>query len=205
MARFHALVAVALVLPSPGCFPTKISGAQAPTEHTFRLTARDVDIAVSWGQRCAQDWVTGDSTKDVETALGLLERRGVRVKVGNPVAGGTALRRTLLVSKDFETSSAASKARLLSHELVHYCERDLLGHKAFEELYAHSAGRWRIETPAHLQQFATLALQGATQPALAEAIEARLPTMRDSYWLHDIDPEQYAAETRAIWLSVIDD
>ncbi len=199
----RTLTAIAFVLTFLlGCLPVQVSGASEPTEHTFMLT--EADLAYVESDTCRQDWVTGSPATDLETAETMLDERGVRIKPGNPVATATALARTLRVSKDYEKRDTAGKAILLSHELVHYCQRDEQGHTAFEESYFASAGRWRAEVPAYLQSFRTMLLQCMPIPVVEAAIEKRIMTMRDTYLLWDIEPTQYETETRRIWRSVLD-
>lgn len=185
------------------CLPSAFSGASAPTAHTFELTPHDVEVANNWTKQCEQSWVTGDAEKDLKIAKAELSRHNVKIRVGNPGASGTALRRTLLIAKEFQNASATDQVRLFSHELVHYCQREKIGHAAFEELYTHSAGRWRIEVPAYAQTFRTLLIYGTDADQVNQAVEARLSSMRNTYWLYDIAPDNYGAETLRIWDNIL--
>ena len=202
MRRFmsHQRRSLTLPLLLAGCGALQISGAAAPTDDTFKLTAED--IAYVEADACAQTWVTGDASADLATAHKMLADRGVKIVPGNPIATATALARKLRVSAEFHQYSDEEQVVLLSHELVHYCHRDEQGDSAFEASYLNSAGRWRTETGAYLQGFRTMLLLCAPVANVEAAIESRLKTMRDKYLLWDIDPEQYIAETRRIWQSV---
>ena len=185
-----------------GCMPTQISGARAPTPYTFNLL--DSDIAYAEADACAQDWVTGNVEQDHETAHALLKERGVKIRGRNFIATATALARTLWVSKGFNKRSDADQVVLLSHELVHYCQRDEQGGTAFEESYFASPGRWRAETPAYLQSYRTMLMQCVSIPVIEAKITERVKTMRNKYVLWDLDPEQYESETPQIWRSILD-
>ena len=185
-----------------GCLPTQISGASAPTEHTFKLT--DADLAYVEQDDCAQDWVTGNAEADLELAHAKLKDRGVKIRGRNFVAKATAFERVLWVAKDFDDLDDATQARLLSHEHYHYCQRDELGDIAFEESYFNSPGRWRIETPAYRQTFRTMIMQCEPISTVAKKIDGQVKSMRDMYLLWDIEPEQYETVTRKIWRSVLD-
>jgi hypothetical protein len=41
--------------------------------------------------------------------------------------------------------------------------------------------------------------QGDTDDKLCAYIEDRIQLMRDGYWLHDLDPQQYENQARRIW------
>jgi hypothetical protein len=179
------------------CIPTQISGASAPTEHTFPLKAADVEAAADTS--CYQAWVTGDPQADLDEGLRLLAERKVKIVEGNPIAMATALKHRLLVAPGFAKLDASKKSALLAHELVHYCQRDTMGSVAFEQSVGHSAGRWRIEVPAYAQSLISYTKQGAPAEALDAYVEETLQRLRDNYWLHDIQPGEYERETRKIW------
>lgn len=189
---------LALLLVS--CLPSRISGSSVPTEHTFRLTDGDLEAGAS--ADCAQGWVTGDPEKDVKIARAMLDARGVKIVERNPGTTATALEHRLVVERGFGKKPLAAQAEIYSHELVHYCQRDAQGWIPFEEAYFTSDGRWRTEVPAYTQSFRTELLQGRPAAQVRKNIEGRLSSMRDGYWLWDINPEQYEAETRRIWESI---
>jgi hypothetical protein len=173
------------------------SGSNVPTEHTFRLTEADVEAAADVS--CAQEWVASEPGENRDEALRLLKERDIPVIERPGVRFTTALRGQLRVGRGFSEKPVSLQAVILTHELEHYCRRDKIGDNAFDKGYAHSAGRWRVETPAYGQSIATLVAQGANEEAVAQYIDEQLVSMRDFYFLHDIDPEQYEEETRKIW------
>lgn len=185
------------------CLPTKISGSPNPTDDTAPLSAED--IAAGKDTSCYQDWLTGDAGRDIAMAYALLDERGVRIVRGNPAAGATALRTRLIVADDFDERDPRLLAALLSHELVHYCQRDAQGNDPFDQAYFASPGRWRTEVPAYSQYFRALALYCLNADDLEAAIENRVTSMRQRYWLWDLDPEQYERETAAIWHAAVVD
>lgn len=186
-----------------GCkVPAMLSGAKEPTPYTFKLTADD--IAKAGAMDCAQAWVTGDPAADLAAAKQKLDTLGVRVRKGeNPVAGGTALRHTLWVDREVDGWEPAAQARLYSHELVHYCDRRKDGDADFDARYFHSAGRWVYEVRAYAQTFRTMRAQGVAESKIRKAIDDRIVRLRDKYWLHDIDAEQFEVETRRIFEGVL--
>jgi hypothetical protein len=180
------------------CGPVKVSGSSAPTEHTFRLTNADLESAAD--PSCYQDWVGHDPEANVAEALERLHAIGVEIVERKALNFVTAFRHELRVGKRFWENPADEQAMILTHELVHYCDRERLGDASFERAYLHSSGRWRIETPAYAQEWRTAIAQGETPEMISERIAVRLLSMRNFYWLWDIDPEQYETETRRIWL-----
>jgi hypothetical protein len=198
MKRLLPLLALTLA----ACSSLSFSGASAPTDYTVRLTP--ADLAFVNTHACEQTWVTGNAEADLRAGAAILADHNVTLAVGNPVATATALARKLVVTRDYAAFPDAQKVHVLSHELVHYCHRDLLGNAQFDADYLNSPGRWRTETPAHLQSFRTMRIQCATIQEVESAIEDRLVSMRDQYLLWDLDPEQYMAETRRIWRTALD-
>lgn len=190
----HKLAPIVLA----GCIPITFSGSNVPTDHTFKLT--DEDIAAATSETCAQDWIGDDPQANLDTAMAELEDRGVKIAERKAKGFSAALPGRLFVGHGFGTKPVAWQVEILSHELVHYCQRDALG-IGFERAYAHSAGRWRLEVPAWSQSIRTMAAQGANDAELMVWIDEKLISMRDSYFLHDIDPGQYEIVTRRIWES----
>lgn len=184
------------------CIPLAISGSTVPTEHTFQLTAHDIAAAESTD--CAQAWVTGDVHTDLAAAKAKLKKLGIRVKVGNRTGFHMALRRKLWLQPGFFEMSKPEQVVFFSHELGHYCQRGEMGDTAFEKATLHSAGRYRAETPMYAQGFRTMLIYCVPPEKVEAAIEDRLVRFRDSYWLWDIDPEQYETETRRIWRRELD-
>jgi hypothetical protein len=182
-----------------GCVPLGFSGASRPVEHTFHLT--DADLAEAADLSCEQDWFTGDASVDVPAAFDRLTLASIRVVYRNPIAGGTAGQSTLYLRKNFHERSPEAQARLLLHELTHYCDRKRLGDAVFERRFQHSAGRYVLEMRAKVQQLRGFQRQGATEAQLRTWAEREASTFRDTYWLWDIDPEQYERETTRILLA----
>jgi len=181
------------------CIPLSFSGSNVPTPHTFMLT--EADVAAAADVSCVQGWVTSDPQANRNEALRRLKALDIPVIERPGVRFTTALRGQLRVGRGFSEKPVWDQAVILTHELYHYCQRGKLGDNAFDKSYAHSAGRWGIETPAYGQSIATLVAQGANEDAIGAYIEDRLVSMRDFYWLHDIDPQQYEEETRKVWES----
>lgn len=186
---------VALLILTGCTIPLAVSGASAPTPYVFLLTQADIERANA--DDCAQTWITGDDAVDIEQAHKELSRYGVRVRYGgNPLADGTAGRHTLWLRDEVKKWDTDAKVRLLSHELVHYCDRDRVSDADFEAAYFHSAGRWVYETRAYAQTYRTMKQQGWRDNAIERDVERRLVSMRDKYLLHDIAADQYMRETR---------
>lgn len=200
MRRVAALpILTALALPSCGL---QFSGASAPTEHTFKLTTSDLEEAAALD--CDQAWASGDATSDVRVGLQILAERKVKVVKKNPFAGGTALAYRLYVTPEWDDRPENWKATLLRHELTHYCDRDRLGDTQFEIRYAHSAGRWVLETRAYAQSVREWSALGASEPQLRGYVDEKVGELRDQYFLWDIDPAQFEAETTRILLGSVD-
>jgi hypothetical protein len=179
------------------CGPTTISGSNVPTEHTFELTEADIEAGAS--NECALAWIGSDSEVNRKKALDILAERRIRIWERNPSGFITSFPKRLWLTPDFSDKAVALQAAILSHELVHYCQRDKLG-ADFEADYLHSAGRWRLEVPAYAQQFRTYVAQGMTADDVAVEISLQVESLRTRYLLWDIDPEQYETETRRIWV-----
>jgi len=189
----------ALVLTSCGL---QFSGASAPSEHTFKLTEADLEEAASVD--CDQAWATGNADADIAAGLQILAERKVRVIKKNPFAGGSALAYRLYVTPEWDERPSNWKATLLRHELTHYCDRDRLGDTQFEIRYAHSAGRWVLETRAYAQSVREWSALGASEAQLRGYVDEKVGDLRDQYLLWDIDPAQYEAETTRILLEAVD-
>jgi hypothetical protein len=136
-------------------------------------------------------------------ALSLLEERGIKITEREAAKFTTAGRYTLRLGSGFWEKPTEVQAMILSHELVHYCQRDALGDREFELAYAHSAGRWRVEVPAYSQSIRTMSAQAAGEQAVENYVDDKLMSMRDFYWLWDIDQVQYFQETRRAWEAAI--
>lgn len=184
------------------CIPVKLSGSSVPTDHTFRLTPED--IAAAHDTACVQDWIGPDPGPNRAEALKRLEARGVKISERKVLASTTAYATVLRVGHGFWEKPLEEQAAVLSHELVHYCQRDVLGDVAFVELWGHSAGRWSLEVPAHTQGIRTYKAQGWTDEQVGAYIEWKIGKMRNFYWLWDIDPGQYEEETRRAWEVVLE-
>ncbi len=202
-----AAIAVALILAVAmllsGCSSIHF-GAKSPTDKTYLLSADTITVAAN--DDCRQDWVSGNPTVDLLTAKRILQEKKIDVVEGNPKAAATSLADDpsvklglLVVREGFWEESEAYQTEYLSHELVHYCDLERLG-ADYEITWATSNGRWAMETRAYAQSFRTKAAQGVSKMDLREAIDQRLESMRNFYWLWDIDPEQYMTETKDIWL-----
>lgn len=184
------------ILLLAACGPTTFSGSNVPTEHTFLLT--DADIQTASSNECALAWIGSDPDANRKKALEILKERGIRVSEKSPTRFITALPKHLLLTPGFSEKPVDLQAALFSHELVHYCQREKLG-PDFDAGYRHSAGRWRIEVPGYAQQFRTYVAQGMAPDAVSKEISSRLVSMRKTYMLWDIDPEQYETETMRVW------
>jgi len=191
-----------LLLLLISCAHVSLSGSNVPTDHTFALTAEDISAAND--ASCRQEWVTDDPASNVKTAVALLDKRGIRLTERDAARFTTATRYTLRLGKGFWDKPVETQAVVLSHELVHYCQRDALGNDAFELSYLTSSGRWRVEVPAYSQSIITLRVQGMSAAEAGTYIEDRLEKMRDFYWLWDIDQIQYDTETRKAWKAVVE-
>lgn len=199
MKHITALLVFSVALSS--CFLKQISGAHEPTEHQFHLT--DGDIAAAESTECMQTWVTGDADTDLASAHVRLKEYGVKIKEGNPTGFTTALRKTLWAKEGFSKKPTEEQVYTLSHELVHYCQRSLMGDNAFDKASANSAGRFRLETPAYLQSFRTYKVYCASSKTIENRIVDRQKAFRDKYWLWDIDSDQYLQTTGRIWRTAL--
>jgi hypothetical protein len=186
-----------------GCFPVHISGSNVPTDNTVQLTEADIAAAEGYIESCKVDLVSDDAQEVVDQALAELEDRGVDVVERNHLKFTTAFRGRLEVEKGFWNTTVERQAMILTHELVHYCQRDQIGNRAFIEAYENSPGRWVIEVPGEAQFIRTGIAVGYEGWSAEKYIDDRLPRMRDFYWLHDLEPVQYSRETRRIWESVL--
>lgn len=194
MIEFCMLRLTPLLLAA--CIPLSFSGSNVPTAHTFSLTAEDIAAAES--DECAVGWITDDAGSNRDQALSMLDDLGVRIVEREVAQFTTATPRRLYVGNGFSERPIPSQSTTLTHELVHYCQMDASS-AIFVASYAHSAGRWRIEVPSFSQSIRTMIRQGASDANVATFIDGKLVSMRDFYWLHDIDPAQYEMETRRIW------
>lgn len=184
------------------CVPLSFSGSSHPTDHVFRLTPED--IAAANDGSCVQDWIGPAPGLNRAAALKRLDARGVTISERRVLNHVTAYATHLRVGKGFWKKPLEDQAAVLSHELVHYCQRDLLGDVVFVELYAHSAGRWRLEVPAYAQSIRTFQVQGLSEEELQSYIDKKLISVRSFYMLWDIEPGQYEAETRSAWEAVLE-
>jgi len=202
------LSVVSFIFILVGCIPSVLLGARSPGADTHKLS--DFDVEYANAVDCAQGWVTGNAEYDEKEALAMLGRLGIRVQevdlsglgVGRPAA--TALRKRLLISDGFWDKRAESRVAILSHELVHYCQRRQLGNNVFDANILQSSGRWRVEIPAYKQTFVTRMLQCYPEEEVEKGIYRRIKTMRDTYWLHDIDAVQYEKESLAALLPALE-
>lgn len=197
LAAIAIFVAVALC----GC---DLRSTLAPPEGSEPLTAADIAFVAEL--ECGGAW-TGDPAEDKARALLELQAQGITItdNPGNPFSDAMAKRDELWVAGDFFGRPLDVQARILAHELVHYCQRDLLGDDAFDEATTEARGRWRAEVPAYLETFRVLKLQGASRSKLHREMRKRVVSMRATYLLKSIPAEQYEAETMAAWLVVIED
>lgn len=186
-----------------GCFPIKISGSNVPTDHTVQLTDADIVAAEGYIDSCKVDLVSNDAQEVVDQVLAELEDRGVEVAERKHLKFTTAFKGRLEVAKGFWDRPISWQAMILTHELVHYCQRDDLGNRAFLEAYENSPGRWVIEVPGEAQFIRTGIAVGYEDWSAEKYIDDRLESMRDFYWLHDLEPVQYNRETRRLWESVL--
>jgi hypothetical protein len=180
-----------------GCAPLHFSGASFPIEHTVGLT--EMDISAARSTTCLQAWIGPDPGPNRAEALKRLEARGVRISERRVLPWTTAFAGELRVGAGFWEKPLAEQSTILSHELVHYCQRDRLGNAVFVETWENSPGRWALKMPAHVQTILTMKAQGTSEPALEAYIDKRIMTMRDFYLLWDLDQKQYLTVTREIW------
>lgn len=174
--------------------PLAFSGALAPTEDTFRLTPQDLKEASD--ASCEQAWFTGNDDRDLAQAEVLLDQYNVQIVWGNIIAAGTAGKTRLYIEEAYKKDNPKRDfTLLLSHELVHYCDRERLGDAQFEARYLHSAGRWVLEVRAYSQTIRSMIKQGAKTRHIEAYVKKRVAGLLDMYALHDIDPEQYERET----------
>lgn len=195
------LVALFPVLLCACVQPLSISGAAEPTPYTFELLESDITEAQDGA--CEQEWFTGEAEADLAEVDRILKAEGIGIVHRNP--GGKAARSgrlAIYVDKEYRGKSPEAKALLMSHELVHQCDRVRLGDQRFEERYFHSAGRWVLEVRGYSQTVRSMVKQGRKD--IERYIEKRVRELRDGYWLHDIDPKQYEAETRRILTEAAD-
>lgn len=189
-------VAIAVAIaPVLGCD----LGALNPPEDSVRLTA--ADIATAEGVGCANGWVTGDPAQDVPKAIRRFEEIGIPIvdNPGNPFSTAMAKQSELWVESGFFRRPLDVQARVLAHELVHYCQRAEMGDDAFDGALVKPVGRWRAEVPAYREQFRVMRLQGWSPSKLDREMRKRLGSMRATYSLGGIEREQYEAETLRIW------
>lgn len=179
-----------------GCLPP-FSGSSLPVESPTPLSEADIVYAKSTD--CLHE-ITGDPAQDLASVEAFLNERAVRIQELKkdiwPFA--TALRGRVLVPQGFNERTAASRAALLNHERVHYCERDQFEGNDFERAYAKSTNRFRFEIPAYRMSVRVMKAQGKTDAALCKYINHRVERLRDGYLLWDLEPEQYEAEARRI-------
>jgi len=190
------------VIFSFGC-AFSINGSNVPTEHTSQLAPKDISQAEEFIVKCALDWIGPEPEQNKVRALEELEDYGIKIIARNPFRFATAFRRRLLVGKDFYSKPTWEQVELLTHEIIHYCERDILGDKEFEKMYGESAGRWSLEIPAQAQVINTGIAHGASAEQADKWIESELPHTQKYYWLYNIDPKQYEEETKRIWSEML--
>ena len=146
--------------------------------------------------------MTGNDGADLAEAERRVDARGLRVIEQNPTEFVTSFPFVMLAPPGFSKRKDDSKVRTYSHEFVHYCELDAMGFQVYLETFMTSDGRVRMETPAWGQTLITHSLQGAT---FSDGDLSNLAaTVRDKYWLWDIDPAQYEAQIPKIWRSMLD-
>ena len=184
-----AALMAATIFVAPGC---------APGQLTYDVIERMED------ESCMQDWVSGKPDADIIEALTQLEERGVDVREGNQKGFAIAMQNVLLVPERFWEQADDYQAQILSHELVHYCQRDEWGAGRLEMLALTATGRLMIETPGYRQAFRTMHKQGYLDHSIEGQIERRVPEMRKDHWLTAIDNDEMSAEVMRIWSSDLD-
>lgn len=186
-----------------GCAPFPFSGAKEPTDNVHMLSADD--IAYAEDDHCLHEFSPNPAVS-LAADVAFLNDRGVTLmQLNTPVwPYATALKDRVLLPADYPSRTTAQKARILSHERVHYCQRDGFEGNEFDRAYASSNNRFRFEVPAYRMNVRMLKAHGASQPELCSYIEARQAALRDGYWLHDLEPAQFEAETRRIWEMELD-
>lgn len=202
-ARFaHLFVLLAMLgLPTSCAGGLFFSGASEPTPYTFHLLESDWEEAAALD--CEQTWFTGDPEADVQKGLQLLKERKVKITYRNPVAGGTVTPRRIFLTEDFKDGDPKWQARLLRHELTHYCDIDRVNFETFYARYTHSAGRHVFELRAYVQSIRAEKDMGHSEKRLRAYAEEIIAEMRDTYFTWDIDPEEYERETRRILLESV--
>lgn len=178
-----------------GCIPLSFSGSSVPTDHVVKLSRADIEAASSTA--CVLPWVTSSARANKKAALAELEARGIRIVEKLVLRSSTAMPRRLYVGKDFWKKDLETQTEVLTHEVFHYCQRDMMG-PSFDEDWAESPGRWKIEMPAFAQQVRTAVLHGASDEAVQDWIDKRIVSIRNSYLLWNLEPVQYETETRKV-------
>lgn len=194
----HANAFIILLVILLGCVPLQFSGSNEPTDQTHPLS--DSAIAYAESEKCMHA-LSGDPAADMADTLAYFKDRGVVVHQLETKAWryATALRGRVLVPVDWPERNTAQKARTLAHERVHYCERDDYRGNDFDRAYALSDNRFKFEAVAYRMSVRAAKLYGASHGELCRYIEGRQAALRDVYWLHDLEPEQFNRETRRIW------
>lgn len=142
-----------------------------------------------------------DASEIVAAMRTKLAELNVPVVEGTPLfnAGATALRDKLVVKPGFWKKDPDNLAVILTHEVVHYCQRGLMGDNEFDTSAINSRGRVRMEIPAFRQSFITMLHIGYGEEEVRREINVRVDKVRNEYWLHDIAPAQYEKEVVKIW------
>lgn len=200
-AQFVSTNLLSLLLLS--CAPLQFSGSKEPTDHVHMLDV--TDIAYAEDDRCLHQF-SPDPALSLAADVAYLNDRGVvLMQLTTPVwPYATALKDRVLLPADYSSRTTAQKARIMGHERVHYCQRDEYEKDEFDRAYALSNNRFRFEVPAYRMNVRMLKAHGASQQELCSYIEARQATLPDGYWLHDLEPVQFEAETRRIWEQELD-
>ena len=177
----------ALLCFAASCRSIQFSGSNVPTDNRYELTQEDYFIASDTD--CLETVpLTGNPGVDVAAHEEELKtKHRVKIKEGNPFTGlTTALQGVLWVRKGYSKESDTQKAVLLAHELVHYCQRKRDGNQAFEIALATSAGRYRAEVPAYRMTVRAMRKYGWTKASIDGYIERRIPSFKNTYWMHDL-------------------
>ena len=195
-ATLFALIAAAAMLGA--CAPLGITGSNTPGGDTHRIPAEALALAESTD--CLEVPSTS-ARENIDYALAQLHERGVQLHelAVEEWPYATATRFVLFLPKGFWERSEFRQGATLRHELVHYCQLDQLPDGEFERSYFKSDNRWKYETAAYRMTLRTRLAQGQSLAKVTRYMRHKLASFPEAYYLADLDPVQYTAETERIW------
>jgi len=177
-----------------------LSGCGLPFRTIEDMESRECEIAlpdIDPGDGFEENaWLIRDHMEE------RFEAEGIDIQIGRPLFGAraTSYWNRVVVESGFWDLPDGYIAGALVHEFVHACQRKKLGHARFVAKQATALGRLRTETPAYrFGNIATYRHLGLPLEPLDTYRHGELDSLRETYRLGLLDPDQYEPEVMRVW------